>query len=201
MSTVVAEPVSPLQPPGQNNDEVLYEIIDGKVVELPPMSAYATLVASILSTEIGMFVSSHPIGRVSVEMLFRLPLNGSRNRRADVAFVSYQRWPKERPMSLTDNAWDVVPDLAIEVTSPHDLADALMEKIGEYFQAGVQLVWVIYPPQRLAFVFESLTRVRGLTDADELDGGLVLPGFRLPLAKLFPAVASSGDPRGQDPGT
>ncbi len=26
-----------------------------------------------------------------------------------------------------------------------------------------------------------------LADADELDGGVVLPGFRIPIASLFPA--------------
>src|SRR5207249_957331 len=112
--------------------------------------------------------------------------DGSRNRRPDVAFVTYERWPMNRPIPLTDNAWDVVPDLAVEVSSRHDLAEELVQKLTEYFQAGVRLVWVIYPKQRLVYVYESPTQVRGLTQSDELDGGTVLPGFRLPLANLFP---------------
>jgi Uma2 family endonuclease len=191
MSTLFADPVAAAVPPLGTQDEALYEIIDGERKELPPMSAYANLVAMILGGELYLFASAQPLGRPCVEMLFRLPLNGSRNRRVDVAFVSYQNWPKDRPMTLTDNAWDVVPDLAVEVISPTDLVYELMQKIAEYFQAGVRLVWVVFPPQRLVYVYESLTQVRVLTQTDELDGGAVLPGFRLPLANLFPAVAPS----------
>jgi Uma2 family endonuclease len=118
-------------------------------------------------------------------MLFRLPVVVSRNRRPDVAFVTYERWPKNRLIPSTDNAWEVTPDLAIEVASPNDLADDIMQKITEYFQAGVRLVWIVYPLQRLVYVHESPSQVHVLTYTDELDGGSVLPGFRLPLVNLF----------------
>ena len=97
--------------------------------------------------------------------------------------------PRTDPCPSSDNAWDVAPDLAVEVVSPTDLAEELMDKVAEYFQAGVRLVWVVYPRLRLIHVYESLTQVRGLTAADELDGGAVLPGFRTPVAALFPEAA------------
>jgi Uma2 family endonuclease len=191
MSTVLAEPVAPPIPPFGTDNEALYEIIDGQWKELPPMSAYAVWIANVLCGELYLFASTHPLGRPYTEMLFQLPLNGSRNRRPDVAFVTFQRWPKDRPIPLTDNAWDVVPDLAVEVISPTDLAEEVMQKVVEYFRANVRLVWVIYPQQRLVLVFESLTQVRVLTQADELDGDPVLPGFRLPLVNLFPEAPSA----------
>jgi hypothetical protein len=86
------------------------------------------------------------------------------------------------------NAWDVVPDLAVEVISPHDRAEEVLDKVLEYFRADVRLVWVVYPKQRLIFVFEAPDRVRAISQDDALDGGLVLPGFRLPLANLFDPV-------------
>ncbi len=100
--------------------------------------------------------------------------------------MSLERWPKDRPIPGEGNAWDVVPDLAVEVVSPNDNAEELLIKADEYFRAGVRMVWIVYPRQRLVFVYESLTQVRGLTRADVLDGGAVLPGFRLPLQELFP---------------
>lgn len=193
MPATVAEPLRPANVLVGSEDEALYEIIDGQRVELPPMSVYATWVASSLSGELTVFSRAHPIGRPFTEMLFRLPLNGSRNRRPDVAFVTYERWPQNRPIPATDNAWDVVPDLAVEVISPHDLADEIMEKLTEYFQAGVRLVWVVYPRQRRVYVYDSPTQVRGLTQGDELDGGAVLPGLRLPLANLFPEAAATSE--------
>jgi Uma2 family endonuclease len=189
MPATLIEPLSPANAPEGTADEALYEIIDGQRVELPPMSTYATWVASSLHGELFVFTQTHPIGRPFCEMLFRLPLNGSRNRRPDVALVTYERWPKNRPLPAADSAWEVVPDLAVEVTSPNDFADEIMQKVMEYFHAGVRLVWVVYPKQRLVQVYESPTQVRGLTHADELDGGAVLPGLRLPLANLFPETA------------
>ena len=78
-------------------------------------------------------------------------------------------------------------DLCVEVVSPSDRADYIQDKIDEYFRAGVRLVWVFYPRHRLVYVYDSPTAVRGLGRSDALDGGVALPGFRLPLAELFPA--------------
>jgi Uma2 family endonuclease len=103
-----------------------------------------------------------------------------------VAFVPYARWPRTRPVPDT-NAWDVLPDLCVEVVSPTDAAEELRDKITEYFQSGVRLVWVVYPRHQVVDVYDGPTRVRILTRADALDGGPVLPGFQLPLAELFPA--------------
>lgn len=188
MSTTIPLPpaLSPPLPPLRGSEDALYEIVDGQRVELPPMSIYAARIASLLGRKLGDFSEAQGLGETVVEGLFRLPLPKDRNRRPDVAFVSYKSWPKSRPMPESDNAWDVVPDLAVEVVSPTDLAEDLMGKVEEYFRAGVSLVWVVYPRLRLVQVYESLVRTRGLTRADELAGDPVLPGFRLPLATLFP---------------
>jgi Uma2 family endonuclease len=61
-----------------------------------------------------------------------------------------------------------------------------MGEVVEYFQAGVQLVWVVFPTHRMIYVHDSLTKIRVLTMADELDGDSVLPGFRLAVSSLLP---------------
>lgn len=167
----------------------LFEIIDGQQMEMPPMSAYSSIVGFLLGVELSLFGRTHATGRAVTEVLFSLPINGSRNRRPDAAFVSFQRWAADRPIPLTGNAWDVVPNLAVEVVSPHDLVEGLMEKIQEYFHAGVELVWVIYPQQRIVHVYQSFTSIQVRTATDDLDGGAVLPGFRLIVASLFPQAA------------
>ncbi len=176
-------PIAPFR-----DEEPLFEIIDGQKVELPPMSAYACRIASRLGTEVNSFSKISQLGEAVVEVLFRLPLPVERNRRPDMAFVSYQRWPKSQPQPFAENAWNVVPNLAAEVVSPNEKADDLMGKIAEYFQAGVEAVWVVYPGQQVVHVFQSWTAMQILTRADVLEGGGVLPGFRLPLTELFPEV-------------
>jgi hypothetical protein len=45
---------------------------------------------------------------------------------------------------------------------------------------------VIYPIVKLVHVYHSYTEIRGLTETDELDGGDVVPGFRVAVSLLFP---------------
>jgi Uma2 family endonuclease len=169
--------------------EALYEVIDGQRKELPPMGVYETRVASLLDQRLGPFTDAQDLGRVVTEMLFNLaPIN--KQRRPDVAFVSYQRWKKAVPMPAT-NAWDVVPELAIEVVSPTDRMVEVLEKVREYFQAGAQLVWLVLPSERLIYVYQSPTQIQVLTHADTLSGGAIVPGFQFPVASLFTEAPQS----------
>ncbi len=174
-------------PEPMETDEALYELVNGQRVEMPPMSIRAVMVASNLVADLNAFVKGRDVGRVFPEMLFRIPLphDTSRERRPDIAVVTYQNWPVESPQDPDANAWEVIPDLAVEVTSPSDRAEDQREKVLEYFRAGVRCVWVVYPKLRLIDVYESPTRVQILTEADTLRGDPVLPGFELPLASLF----------------
>jgi Uma2 family endonuclease len=127
------------------------------------------------------------VGEALMETLFRLPLSVDRNRRPDVAFVSAKTIVQTPSQPGSDNAWAILPELMVEVVSPHDIAEEIIERLNEYFAAGTKLVWIVYPTQRLLYLYESPRQVRILGEADELDGGLVLPGFRIPIASLFPA--------------
>ncbi len=105
-------------------------------------------------------------------------------RRPAVAYVSFHRWPRQQRVQR-ESDWAVVPKLAVEIVSKTNTAQEIVGKIGEYFQAGVQRVWVVYPSQELVYVYHSPTQVHILTRHDELDGEHLLPGFRLPVKTLF----------------
>jgi Uma2 family endonuclease len=81
-----------------------------------------------------------------------------------------------------------VPDLAIEIVSPTNLAEEIDRKITDYFQAGVRLVWVFYPNSGRVYVYRSPTHVSIVERTDTLDGGEVLLGFRLSIAELYDAM-------------
>ncbi|HLJ95098.1 MAG TPA: Uma2 family endonuclease [Gemmataceae bacterium] len=180
----VSESVTPLAPLADSDDS-LYEVVNGQRVEKPFMSIYGIRLTFVLATYLEAFVKAHQLGRVVIEAIFALPLpRGLQQRRPDAAFVSYQRWAKNRPLPHTD-PWHVVPDLAIEAVSKSNPAEEIIDKIQEYFEAGVQLVWVVYPRQRLVYVYESPERVQVLTQAHELDGRTTLPGFKLSIAAIF----------------
>jgi Uma2 family endonuclease len=161
-----------------------YEVVDGQIEENPPMGARESILASFLHELLAPFSRSTRLGRVVTETLFLLDRSRRLKRRPDVAFVSAKRWSLKREAPGTES-WDVIPDLAVEVISKSNSANAVASKIEEYFQAGVSLVWVIYPATSKIYVYDSPTRVRILELGDELDGGEVIPGFSVPLSTLF----------------
>ncbi len=185
MNTVIAATL-PGSQPQRDEDKPFFEIIDGQRVALPPRSILASRVASKLHGLLGIYLCSNPLGEVLMAMLYHLPLPGNRNRRPTVAFVSTQTIADAPAQLGSENAWGVLPELMVEVVSPNDLAEEIMERVVEYFTAGTKIVWVVYPTHRLVYVYESQRQVRILGDTDDLDGGTLLPGFRLPLASLFP---------------
>jgi Uma2 family endonuclease len=63
------------------------------------------------------------------------------------------------------------------------------EKLGDYRQAGVRLVWVIYPEARTARVHRIDGSVSYLVEDDELCGEDVLPGFGCLLRQILPPNA------------
>jgi Uma2 family endonuclease len=176
------------------DDDILYEVVDGKVVELGPMGAHEIWLATELARYLGNFVRQHQLGRVVQELLFDFTAMVKRKRRPDVAFVAYKRWPRQHPMPHAE-AWEVVPNLVVEVISPSDKGNDILDKVAEYFRLGVECVWVIFISQEQVYIYESPTQVRILTHADELYGEPVLPHFRLPLATLFEDIEAAEPPQ------
>jgi Uma2 family endonuclease len=184
IGTLPTLPPIPTAPVDVIGDDELYEVVDGQRVRTPPMATISVWTASELARHLGNFAVAK-LGRVITEALFHLPAPINRDRRPDVAFVSYKRWPKTKPVPSGD-PWDVVPNLAIEVVSPTDKAGELETKIAEYFSAGVELAWVVYPTLSKIHVYSSPTQpITVFNVGDVLDGDTVVPGFKLPLAELF----------------
>jgi Uma2 family endonuclease len=163
-----------------------YEVIDGIRVEREPMGAFETVLASWLCHLINSFAVGRKLGLAVNEVLFVLDVHRDLKRRPDVAFVSYARWPE--PVVARENAWNVVPDLVVEIVSPTNLAEEIDGKITDYFQADVRVIWIVYPDSGRVYVYQSPTQVTVLKRADTLDGGEVLPGFQLLIERLYEAV-------------
>ena len=178
------------------DDGELYEIVNGKRV-IKRMGTYENVLAGVLFSELCNHVNANRLGRATIEVLFDLP-DVDNNRRPDVAFVSFARWPQNRRPPRA-NAWPVVPELAAEVVSPTDDVDDVMEKVEEYFRAGVRVVWLVLPRQERVYVYASPTEVRILARGDELTGDPVVPGFRLAVNDLFPPPDEPDEAQGAGP--
>jgi Uma2 family endonuclease len=180
-SSNAAKGAALVEPP---RDDIFFEVVDNEVRELPPMGAREVQLASSLIRILGSFAWDHALGQVVSEMLFLLDPRTNLQRRPDLAYVSFARWPRDRRVPATP-AWEVVPDLAIEVVSASNLASEVMEKVEDYFAMGVQRVWVIYPDIEKLYDYSSPAAVNILAGGDLLDGGAILPGLRFPLADIL----------------
>jgi Uma2 family endonuclease len=79
----------------------------------------------------------------------------------------------------------VIPDLVVEVVSSSDRPLEVAEKVRMWLDAGVRLVWVVYPTRQIVEEHRPQQAPVTLTASDQLDGGDVVPGFTLPVARVF----------------
>ncbi len=160
-----------------------YELVKGKLVEMQgPSAGHGTIIAT-LCAYLNMFVFGKQLGMVSSNAAFVFDRIKDPNsaRRPDVAFVS-----KSRLVGVDYNdAFPFPPDLAVEVVSRTDVWFEVSNKTVEYKEAGVPLVWVIFPPEQQVFVYSAGQKVKMLLADDELDGSDVIPGFKLKVSALF----------------
>lgn len=166
------------------DDEHHYELVRGDLMMMSPASPVQGRYAERLSRALGQYVEDHDLGEVyTAEPGFVLqPEPEVIIRAPDVAFVAKARIP---PPDQQAGFWPLAPDLAVEVISPSETAEAVQTKVTDYLAAGTRLVWLVYPTSRVVLVYQSPTHIRQLGIDDTLEGGDVLPGFHYPLRRLF----------------
>lgn len=178
-----------------DHEDRLYELVDGILVE-KTVGYEESWIAVNLSELLLAFVNLRNLGLVTGEGgtirlakgLVRIP---------DVAFVSWDRIPGGR---FPDAAIpDLVPDLAVEVISAGNTRKEMDEKLKEYFEKGVRLVWFVRPRSQTVDVYTAVDNFTRLTATGTLEGGNVLPGFAIPVADLFrkPEAPPRGKPNGK----
>ncbi len=164
------------------------ELVEGTLVEKAVGWQESNLGGWIL-TLLNNFIIPRNLGKASGEQgLVELP--GGPVRGPDVTFVSWDRLAGRR--APVDPIPELAPDLVVEVLSRSNTPGEMTRKRGEYFRAGVRLVWEIDPRARTVRVYTSETAYTDLTAAETLDGGAVLPGFTLPLTDLFAELDRHG---------
>lgn len=165
------------------NQNRLYELIHGEVVEKVPTEEHG-IIALNIGAAVRVYVKAHKLGRVGVEIRHRKPGDRYNDRMPDVSFRADVDNEVVKRGSVPQ-----MPDLAVEVKSPNDNDVELREKAEYYLQNGTRLVWLICPENRIVEVCTASSEEPGAiyikVETVELDGGEVLPGFTLPVTEIF----------------
>ena len=155
-----------------------YELVNGEVKEVP---------AGVRHDEYGMHIGVmlHPYTRgrgalCGSQAGFRM--TNSNIRCPDVSFTRKEHFlDGKSPEGFGDRA----PDLCIEVISPSEEREEIARKVREYFEAGAEQVWHLFPATQTVRIFTLPFDGTDYTSQQEIDGGTLLPGFRCKVSDLF----------------
>ena len=164
-------------------DGFRYELVKGELRKMSPAGGEHGAVIFNLSILLGQHIKANNLGQgFGAETGFKIASDPDTVRAPDIAFVRRERIPST---GVHENFWPIAPDLVVEVVSPGDTFQEVEDKMEQWLAAGTSAVWVVNPKRRSVSAYRSMTDVTRLSDADELDGGEVVPGFRCKVSEIF----------------
>jgi Uma2 family endonuclease len=164
-------------------DKRLVELIDGVLVE-KTLGHQESQIGGVLLQYFNNYLDEHDLGvAYTADAPFRiLP---KQIRLPDVSFATWETLGGRMP---SEPIVGVAPELAVEVLSKSNTKGEMNRKRRDYFLAGVRELWIIDPKTQTAEVYTSPEDKRSIAVDGSLTGGDILPGFSLPLKKLFARI-------------
>jgi len=157
------------------------ELIDGTLVE-KAMGYYESRLAAVLIGYLDRYFEVRDIG-FCLDGSGMIRVNQAQVRLPDVSIYLWEHFPDRKlPMG---QILDRVPDLPVEVLSPTNTMPEMARKRCEYFDGGAKLVWEVEPATRSVEVFTAPETSTTHDENATLDGGSVLPGFRVAVRDWF----------------
>lgn len=146
-------------------DDRRTELVNGRVVESPwPDFSHGGARAAI-GAQLANFVESRDLGHVVAGTGIVTTWNPDTVRGADVSFFSYERIPKhEIPVGYPA----VAPEVVFEIVSVFDRMSQTLQRVGEFFMAGVWCVCVVDPHRRSVAIYSEDDFVTLLSESDLL---------------------------------
>lgn len=159
------------------------ELVRGEFRAMPPTFGDHGRAAMRLSALLGAYIIEHNLGEVyAAETGFLLSRNPDTVRAPDFAFIQASRVTPQTQAPM----WNpVIPDLVVEVVSSGDRAKDVADKIQMWLDAGVRLLWAVYPSPNEVIEHRPNQPPHTLASHATLDGAEVVPGFTLPVSRIF----------------
>ena len=160
------------------------ELILGEVVELTPPGWRHGRIQNRIGRLLDVFTEEAGLGDcVTTEAGYKLTSKPDTVRAPDVAVVKADRVSDSRDRV---DYQTFAPDLAVEVISPSDSFTDVESKARMWLDYGAQMVWVVEPDSRRVLIYEPGKDRRDLGEDQTLDAPEILPGFSVPVSRLFP---------------
>lgn len=159
------------------------ELREGHIVELPMPSVDHAFLCGTVARILGNHVADHRLGRVGTNDAFiRLSRDPDTVRGPDICYYSFKKLPRDQ---IASGICDVIPELVCEVRSPSNTWNDIFIKIGEYLQAGVQIVLVFDNDTQTVSIYRFDTLQQTLSTDDTLELPDLFPGFAVPVERFF----------------
>jgi Uma2 family endonuclease len=142
------------------------ELIKGELIAMPPTHSNHDVPAMRLSGLLTPYILMNHLGQVYA------------------AETGFHRGESLTPETAAPTWVPVIPDLVVEVVSARDHDTEVASKTRMWLDAGVRLVWVVYPA-RHEIVIHRADSATTLTETDTLKGEDGVPDFSLPVADVF----------------
>ncbi len=160
------------------------ELVAGELVPMSPAGEEHGIVSMRLGVEIYHFVREQQLGETfAAETGFVIARDPDTVLAPDVLVVLTES-RAGRP--VRKSFFDGAPDLAVEVLSPSERVNEVAAKVARWLKAGCLEVWVADGNDGSIAIHRSATDVTCFGREDTLTGSIVLPGFEVKLANLFP---------------
>lgn len=158
------------------------ELVAGRVITMPPPRFQHGQIQLNVGAVLKSFVRPRSLGRVVTETGLVTRRDPDSVRGPDVAYWSRERLPLDAEVEVYP---DVAADLCVEVLSPDERPRDVQQKLREYFECGVRMVWIVDPEARSVTVYRTLQEGRILWDDATISGEDVLPEFQCSVKELF----------------
>ena len=183
MATATTEPLTAEDLLRLSSEGVKGELIRGVLCETVPVGEEHGHIAGIFITYLNVHIRPRRLGRTGgTDVGVLVQRDPDTVREPDVYYVSSDKLPLD---ARVQGYLEVPPELVVEIVSPSDRQDAVNDKTLMWLSLGVLMVVEVYPAERALMVHRPNAPAVALTGEDELDGGEVLPGFKLPLSEIF----------------
>lgn len=154
-----------------------FEFVNGKIIEKSGMKQEEFFIAQFLMR---LFVKTAAYDKGD-ELITESDsyIDSKRKRIADIGYFTKKQIKEARKGKR------FAPALAIEILSPNEKLEEIADKVQDYFDANVQLVWYIFPKQEQIYAYTSPTDLTILKGTDVCSAAPVLPDFSFKVRDIF----------------